>query len=196
MADNESVQSAMDKSDTPAHSVDYYYLEAMRYLTCKAAHHSDDSEDEDHECSCSRCRAEQSKDADGTGPGGLDTSDGSNMDGANQASGSRERSWSHSMAKDRESGTISELPKLAGNRLKNRRFSDGMLLKQTMKVSNGHVQWADDCKKELTRFRPRKKYTRSPCVTQLPVKSILKNCSHESLVIQEDLDSSTSSVDD
>lgn len=189
MADKESVLSAMDNSDTPAHSVDYYYVEAMRYLKGEPDHNSDqsDEDEDDHDCACSKCRAGNCPDRDAA------------LRGEQDGSG-RERSWSHSMAKDRESGTISELPiidgKFTGSRLKNRRFSDGMLLKKNMKVSDGRVHWADECKKELTRFRPRKQYTRRPSITQTPIKSILKNSSEESLVIQDALNSSSSSGDD
>ncbi|GFR89675.1 hypothetical protein ElyMa_006130700 [Elysia marginata] len=197
MAEKESVLSAMDKSDTPTHSVDYYYLEAMRYLKanqhcdCDASEEDDEEEDE-NECRCLKCRT-------GDCPERRAREEQDALD-ANTDRGGRERSWSHSMAKDRESGTISELPsidgKFPGNRLKNRRFSDGMLLKKNMKVSDGHVHWADECKKELTRFRPRKQYTRRPSITQIPVKSILKNGSEESLVLQQDLHSHSDSSDD
>ncbi|RUS85157.1 hypothetical protein EGW08_007061 [Elysia chlorotica] len=197
MAEKESVLSAMDKSDTPTHSVDYYYLEAMRYLKCESSPPGEDSEEEEeeeeeedcHDCTCSKCRMPGGEAALHDGPGG------------HHDSGGRERSWSHSMAKDRESETISELPiidgKLVGSRLKNRRFSDGMLLKKNMKVSDGHVHWADECKKELTRCRPRKQYTRRPSISQTPIKSILKNGSEESLVLPQDAhNSSYSSSDD
>ncbi|KAK3803832.1 hypothetical protein RRG08_029426 [Elysia crispata] len=195
MADNESVLSATDKSDTPTHSVDYYYHEAMRYLKGETSHPSEESEEDegDQDCCCSKCRAEQQCGL--CGDAALHAGQDAQHD-----RGGRERSWSHSMAKDRESGTLPELPvidgKLAGNRLKNRRFSDGMLLKNNMKVSDGHVHWADECKRELTRFRPRKQYTRRPSINQTPIKSILKNGSEESLVLQQDVHNSSFSSSD
>ncbi|XP_012938481.1 uncharacterized protein LOC101849132 [Aplysia californica] len=180
----ESVKPAMDKTDSPAHSVDYYYLEAMRYLSC-SEHHSDDS---DNECTCRRCHGD---DKDHSNSSSNDTTMVSNED-----SGGRERSWSHSMVDDYEVGTIGQLPSLkdkaVSGRLKTRRFSDGMLLKCDLKMANGHVHWADDSKKELVRCRPRKKYVRNPMLKTHPVKSILKNSSEESLYCQYEEDGSSS----
>ncbi|XP_059155281.1 uncharacterized protein LOC131940594 [Physella acuta] len=189
LSSKESVRSAMDKSDTATTivdnnnktvPVDYYYIEALRYLSCKS-HKEGDSE-----CRCMKCRG---KDGDSE-----DDSDSSGDDATAEAAGKRERSWSQSMAEEYESGAISQLPNMdesnGNGRLTSRRFSDGMLLKSEFKVSNGRVHWADDVKKELTRSRPRKKYVRNPTLKPTPIKSILKNASDENLVIEESLGTS------
>ncbi|CAL1539945.1 unnamed protein product [Lymnaea stagnalis] len=179
MAGKESVEPAMDTTEAElSHPVDYYYLKALRYLSS-----GDDSDNSDNEnnSSCQQCHGDE----DGGIVGEICDDTRNKVEG-----GQRERSWSHSMAEEYESETVGQLPGKqkvqSTGRVNTRRFSDGMLLKSGMKVSNGRVHWADDCQKELTRSRPRKKYVRNPALTAPPIKSILKNVSEDCLVDEDD----------
>jgi len=167
---SEDVKSAIHTADSPPRPVDYYFVETMRALRC-SDHHSDDS---DTECACRK----YSKYTGSNERCDVDSGNTTFSSIDDDCGNGRERSWSHSAIEQYDkAGKLPELEDKNGTRrLNTRRHSDGMLLKGHIKMndSDSHVHWADDDHKELTRCRPRKRYSRHPAGRHTPVKSILK----------------------
>ncbi|XP_076462455.1 uncharacterized protein LOC143294834 [Babylonia areolata] len=167
----EGVEEGSESPVSHAVSGDYYYMKALSYLASSA-----ESSSEDMHCSCLHYPPAQGKlDEDhfstGFRPGlTLDDHHGfgacSEVSSLSQYSSSAPSSSGH--LRDHKDGTGSK----GGLKTGSNDASGKHHLKRRM--SDGHVHWADEFQKDLTRCRPRKSYTRHPSLHVPHIKPILK----------------------
>ncbi|KAL8570026.1 hypothetical protein ACOMHN_036303 [Nucella lapillus] len=181
-----------EDDEAAEHDGDYYYVKAMSYL---AASSSENVQSDSDSCgTCSRCAGSpDEKDDDdhftlgfrrgltrdhddlhssiSSSPRG---SDSGNSHGA-AASPSPTLTPSLSLTTPSSPRRARERKCSIGGRFyKTGTGSEFSKIEPKRKLSDGHVHWADEFHKELTRCNPRKSYSRHPSHVSSQVKPILK----------------------
>lgn len=183
-------------------SADYYYMKALSYLASSTdsnldgTYHSDEGS-----CSCLHCHSSEEAEDEhfamnfrpglthddlrgGSSSGGCSTTTGSSSSSGTRSSSpagrdptARRHSVSHtptctaprtrkySIGSKSYAGAATGSGEAAGA---------GGQTRVRRKLSDGHVHWADEFQKDLTRCHPRKSYSRHPPVQTPLVKPILK----------------------
>ncbi|KAL8600767.1 hypothetical protein ACOMHN_055962 [Nucella lapillus] len=152
------------------HSGEYYYLKALSYLAVSA-----DSGSSPRPCSCLHCPSSEDDKLDddhfstGFRPGlALEDHHGYNASGETNSQYSASPPTSSDHFPDDKNGARRKSLQVGEGSDASRKPS----IKR--KMSDGHVHWADEFQKDLTRCRPRKAYTRHPSIQVAQIKPILK----------------------
>lgn len=153
-------------------NADFYYLKALEYLSSMEQEHSEDAQ-----CTCAHCHSSEDEEDSasffrGFRPGL--TQDSPCGSGSLSASG-----LDDSSALRLEHAQTGAVSRKCAEREKSKSLESVECGKTTSrakrKLSDGHVHWADEFQKELTRCHPRKTYTRHPShMSSQQVKPILK----------------------
>lgn len=190
--------------EIPQGSADYYYLKAMEYLGVngKPEEEEEGGEEEEEAGDCNgglRCRQKEEDDQFRFRPGLAVDEDGSpdrsgnhnsNSSSSSSPSGTEPATVGRRRAVSLGGPWESASASAAGNAAastRQRKLSIGSLAygklgvgdpgstsKVKRKLSDGHVHWADEFQKDLTRTHPRKTYSRHPSHSTASVKPILK----------------------
>lgn len=150
----------MSRKKGQVFSADYYYTKALDYLSS----FDEDSSATPTACPC-LCGSSDGDDS--------NFSLGGFRPGLPQDEGNPSRRSSYS------GSSSSDLP-CEGEAAKTGSDEGRSEARAKRKLSDGHVHWADEFRKELTRCNPRKSYTRHPSLHQLQVKPILKATTEDS----------------